>query len=56
MRRVDKIRQILNISFLIGAVVTFILWAMDSHGIAFQIAGFTSLGIKAVDFLLRFIN
>ena len=56
MRKVDKIRQILNILFLAGALLTFILWAADSHGMAFKITGFTSLGIKAIDFLLRFIN
>lgn len=56
MRKVDKIRQILNILFLAGALLTFIIWAADSNGMAFKIAGFTSLGIKAIDFLLRFVN
>lgn len=56
MKKIDITRQILNILFLVGAVVTIILWISDSHGMAFKIVGFSSLGIKAVDFLLRFIK
>ena len=54
MRSIDKIRNILNILFLIGTVATFILWISDSS--LFFYAGFTSLVIKGFDFILRFVN
>ena len=47
---------VILVARLAGALLTFIIWAADSNGMAFKIAGFTSLGIKAIDFLLRFVN
>lgn len=56
MRTVDKIRYILNVLFLIGAAVTFILFMIDSNGSAFVIAGMTAMALKIMEFILRFVN
>ena len=56
MRTVDRIRYILNVLFLIGAAVTFILFMIDSNGSAFVIAGITAMALKIMEFILRFVN
>ena len=56
MRTVDKIRYILNVLFLIGAAVTFILFMIDGNGSSFVIAGMTAMALKIMEFILRFVN
>ncbi len=56
MRRIDKIRQILNIVFLLGALATLVIYLVHGKCPAFMYVGFTSLSIKFIDFILRFIN
>jgi Ca2+/Na+ antiporter len=56
MRTVDKIRYILNILFLIGAVVTFVLFMINGDGNAFKFAGMVALTFKIMEFILRFVN
>lgn len=56
MRLIDKIRFILNIAFLIGAVVTFIIYFAYGNGLPFMYTGFTTLAIKVFEFILRFVN
>lgn len=56
MRQVDKFRSILNILFLVGAVVTFIIYFTYGKSLAFFYAGFTTLGLKVFEFILRFVN
>lgn len=56
MRPVDKARQILNILFLIGAVVTFIVYMTSGKCPAFLYIGFSTLAIKVFEFILRFVN
>lgn len=55
MNSIDKIRYVLNTLFLIGTVVTVILYfAVDSRE-PFFYAGLTSLTLKMAEFILRFI-
>lgn len=56
MRAVDKIRYILNVLFLIGAVVTLVLFIIDDGSYGFKIAGMTALTFKIMEFILRFVN
>ena len=56
MRQVDKVRNMLNILFLIGAVVTFIIYFAYGKSPSFFYAGFTTLGLKVFEFILRFVN
>ena len=56
MRTVDRIRYILNVLFLIGAAVTFVLFMIDSSGNAFVFAGMTAVALKIMEFILRFVN
>ena len=56
MRTVDKIRYILNVLFLIGAAVTFVLFLLNGDGNAFKIAGVAALAFKIMEFILRFVN
>lgn len=56
MRPIDKARQILNILFLIGAVVTFIVYMTSGKCPAFLYIGFSTLAIKVFEFILRFVN
>ncbi len=56
MRTVDKARYILNILFLIGAVVTFIVYFTNGTTPTFLYLGFTTLALKVLEFILRFIN
>ncbi|MBQ5663477.1 MAG: hypothetical protein IIV19_03485 [Bacteroidaceae bacterium] len=55
MNSIDKIRYILNTLFLIGTVVTVILYfAVDSRE-PFFYAGVTALTLKMAEFILRFM-
>lgn len=56
MRAVDKIRYILNVLFLIGAAVTFVLFMLNGYGTGFVIAGMTTMAFKIMEFILRFFN
>ncbi|MBR5477211.1 MAG: hypothetical protein IKV19_02060 [Bacteroidaceae bacterium] len=56
MRTVDKIRYILNVLFLIGAAVTFVMFLVDGQGNGFVIAGMTAMALKIMEFILRFVN
>ena len=56
MRTVDKIRYILNILFLIGAAVTFILFIFNGDGNGFKYVGMTAMAFKIMEFILRFVN
>ena len=56
MRAVDKIRYILNVLFLIGAAVTFILFIFNMDGIEYKIAGMSALTMTIMEFILRFVN
>jgi hypothetical protein len=56
MRTVDKIRYVLNVLFLIGAAVTFILFMLNGEGNGFKIAGMTAMAFKIMEFILRFVN
>ncbi len=51
-----KIRRILNYVFILGFVVTIILYFMfpDNKALFFSV-GFGSLALKIVEFLLRFL-
>jgi hypothetical protein len=56
MRTVDKVRYILNVLFLIGAAITFILFMIDNNGNEFKIAGMSAMTLKLMEFILRFVN
>lgn len=56
MRAIDKIRYILNVLFLIGAAVTFVLFLVNGDGNAFKYAGMVALTFKILEFILRFVN
>jgi hypothetical protein len=56
MKQADKIRYILNTLFLIGAVATFIIYFAYGKCPAFLYAGFVTLGLKVLKFILRFVN
>ena len=56
MRAVDKIRHILNVLFLIGAAVTFVMFLIDGQGNGFVFAGMTAMALKIMEFILRFVN
>ena len=56
MRTITKIRYILNLLFLIGTAVTFILFISNSDGYGFKIAGGTAMTFKIMEFILRFVN
>ena len=56
MRAVDKVRYILNVLFLIGAAVTFILFVSNGDGNGFKYAGMTAMTFKIMEFILRFVN
>lgn len=51
-----KIRKVLNYVFILGFVVTIILYFMfpDNKALFFSV-GFGSLALKIVEFLLRFL-
>lgn len=56
MDNIDKIRNILNIIFMIGAVASFILYFAlgDDKSWFFYVAG-ASIFVKMIEFVLRFI-
>ena len=54
MRTIDKIRQILNILFLVATVVTFIMWLIEND--IFFYIGIAALTFKVFEFILRFVN
>ena len=54
--KVDKIRFILNTIFLIGAVITVILYLTLDNREPFFYVGFTTISIKVAEFILRFFN
>ena len=56
MRTIDKIRYILNSVFLIGAVVTFIIYFTYGESPEFFYTGLTTLSLKVFEFILRFVN
>jgi hypothetical protein len=56
IRTIDKIRLILNIVFLIGAVATVAVYATCGNGTGLMYVGFTTLSIKFFEFVLRFVN
>lgn len=55
MNSIDKIRYTLNTLFLIGTVVTVVLYFAVESREPFFYAGVTSLTIKMAEFILRFI-
>lgn len=56
MNNIDKIRNILNILFMIGAVASIILYFSlgDNKSIFFYVCG-ASLFLKMMEFVLRFL-
>ena len=56
MRTVDKVRYAFNALFLIGAIATIIVYLMYGKCPTFLYLGFTTLAIKVLEFILRFIN
>jgi len=52
---INKIRTILNILFLIGAVATFILYFTASGSMLFMYVGVAAMSFKMIEFILRFI-
>lgn len=56
MRTVDKVRFILNVLFLVGAVATLIVYLTSGKCPTFMYLGFGTLAIKVFEFILRFVN
>ena len=56
MNNIDKIRNVLNILFMIGAVASIILYFSlgDDNSIFFYVCG-ASLFLKMREFVLRFL-
>lgn len=55
MKKIDKIRYILNILFLVGTVVTIILYFCTDGGKPFFYAGFITIATKVFEYILRFV-
>lgn len=55
MKTTDRIRYILNILFMIGVVITIILYVITGKSEMFFYAGFISLALKIFEFILRFV-
>lgn len=55
MSTIDKIRRILNTLFMIGAVVTIILYIVCDNREPFFYSGTISLSIKMFEIILRFV-
>ena len=53
--KIDKIRFILNTLFLIGVVVTMLLYFIIDNREPFFYAGFITLSLKVIEFILRFV-
>lgn len=55
MDSIDRVRAVLNVLFMIGAVVSMILYfASDNKTLFFYACG-ASLFLKMVEFVLRFL-
>ena len=56
MNNIDKIRAVLNILFMIGALASFILYFTlgDDKSIFFYVCG-ASVFLKLMEFVLRFL-
>ena len=56
MNNIDKIRAVLNILFMIGALASFILYFAlgDDKSIFFYVCG-ASVFLKLMEFVLRFL-
>lgn len=52
----DKIRNVLNILFMILAVATVIIYLVSDNLNLFIIVGSTAIFLKVMEFLIRFIN
>ena len=55
MDTINKIRYILNILFLAGAIITFILYFAASGSTLFLYTGLAALSFKMIEFILRFM-
>lgn len=57
MNNIDKIRNVLNILFMIGAVASIILYFSlgDDKSIFFYVCGASFLFLKMMEFVLRFL-
>lgn len=55
MRAIDKIRFILNTLFLVGVVITMLLYFVTDNHEPFFYAGFITLSVKVLEFILRFV-
>lgn len=55
MDNINKIRFILNILFLIGAVATFILYFATGGSTLFMYVGLGAMTCKMIEFILRFM-
>ena len=50
----DKIRNVLNLLFLVLAVATVVVYFIDMH--LFIVVGSTAIFLKVMEFIIRFIN
>ncbi len=55
MTTINKIRYILNILFLVGVVITIVLYATSDNSEPFFYAGCISCAIKLLELILRFV-
>ena len=55
MDTINKIRFILNILFLIGALATLILYFTMSGSVLFMYVGVAAMSCKMIEFILRFM-
>ena len=55
MKNTDKIRYILNVLFLVGVVVTIILYIVTDGGKPYFYSGIITLSAKVFEFILRFV-
>ena len=55
MKKIDKIRYILNIAFLIGAAVTVILYFSTDGGKPYYYSGIITISTKVFEYILRFV-
>lgn len=55
MDTIYKIRYVLNVLFLIGAAVTFILYFAAAGSPAFLYVGTAAISCKMMEFILRFM-
>lgn len=55
MDKIQKARYILNILFLIGALVTLILYFATGGSAVFFYTGIVTMTLKMIEFILRFM-